>query len=69
MNKQQAHKQAAKSSKTDGAQYVVYVFDQGYDVYDRDQARRYAPLIVIEALYVDGVKCADSSVANRLVAL
>lgn len=69
MNQQLANKQAAKSSKTDGAQYVVYVFDQGYDVYDREQARRYAPLIVIEALYVDGVKCADAEVASRLVAL
>lgn len=69
MNQQQANKQAAESSKTDGARYVVYVFDQGYDVYDRDQARRYAPLIVIEALYVDGVKCADAAVASRLASL
>ena len=55
-NEQRAHKQAAKASKTEGQQFVVYVFDQGYDVYSADQARMYAPLILIEAAYVGGVK-------------
>ena len=58
MNEKQAHKQAAKLSKAGGAQFVVYVFDQGQDVYDAEQCRRYAPLIVVEAAYVAGVKVA-----------
>lgn len=69
MNDKQAHKQAAAESKTRGARYVVYVFDQGYDVFNSEQARRYAPLVNIEALYVDGVKCADASVASQVAGL
>lgn len=56
MTEAQAHKQAAKLSKTNGAQFVVYVFDQGQDVYDAEQCRRYAPLISVEAAYLAGVK-------------
>ena len=62
MTSQQAHKQAAKQSKTAGAQYVVYVFDQGTDIYNAEQCRRYAPLIQIDACYIDGVLVADSGV-------
>ena len=57
-NEQRAHKNAAAKSKTAGQQYVVYVFDQGYDVYDADQARIYAPLVIIEGTYVNGSKVA-----------
>jgi hypothetical protein len=59
MNEKSAHKQAAKSSKTDGAQYVVWVFDQGRSVFNAEQARRYAPLIQIEAVYVGGAQVAQ----------
>jgi len=58
MNQQQANKAAAKQSKTQGAQYVVWVFDQGRDIFDAEQARRYAPLIQIEAVFVGGVQVA-----------
>lgn len=63
MNAAQANKQAAKASKTAGAQYVVWVFDEGRDVYSAEQARRYAPLIQIEAVYVGGVKMAQEVAA------
>lgn len=62
MNAKQAAKQAARESKTQGARYVVYVPDQGRDVYDAEQARRYAPLIFIEAVYVGGVQVAAEMV-------
>lgn len=50
------HKEAAKLSKTGGVRFVVYVFDEGGDVYTAEQARMYAPLIQIEAAYLDGVQ-------------
>lgn len=56
MKQFEAHKQAAKSSKTNGAQFVVWVFDEGRDVYDAEQTRRYGPLLQIEAAYVAGVR-------------
>jgi hypothetical protein len=56
MNEKQAAKQAAKASKTEGPQYVVWVFDQGRDVFNADQMRRYAPLVHVEAAYVAGVQ-------------
>jgi hypothetical protein len=63
MDSKQAHKQAAKASKTEGAQYVVWVFDQGRAIYSAEQARRYAPLIHIEAAYVGGVQVAQEVAA------
>lgn len=63
MNEQQARKQAAKASKTHGPQFVVWVFDQGRDVFDGEQARRYGPLIQIEAAYVGGVEVAQEVAA------
>jgi len=68
MSNTQAEREAAKLSKTQGPQYVVWVFGQGREVFDREQARRYAPLVQIEALFVDGVKVADAEIAGRLVA-
>lgn len=62
MNTKQAHKQAAKDSKDGAARYVVYVFDEGTDVYDAEQARMYAPLINIEATYLNGVQIASQEV-------
>lgn len=62
MNEAQANKQAARQSKTQGARYVVYVPDQGRDIYSAEQARRYVSLIFIEAVYLDGVKVAAEMV-------
>jgi len=62
MDQQQANKQAAKASKTEGAQYVVWVFDQGRDVFNAEQARIYAPLIQIEAVFVGGMQVAAEGV-------
>ncbi len=55
---QRAHKQAAKASKTEGAQFVVYVFDEGYNVYTAAQALMYMQMVNIEACYVSGQKVA-----------
>lgn len=64
MEARQAEKQAAKLSKSEGQQYVVWVFDQGRAVFNAKQARRYAPLIQIEATFVGGVKvAADATTA------
>ena len=63
MNAAQAHKQAAKASKAEGAQFVVYVFDEGQDVYNAEQCRLYAPLVLVEACYVAGVQVAMTEVA------
>ena len=60
MTEAQARKQAAKQSKTDGTQFVVWVFDEGRDIYNAEQARRYAPLNQIDASYVGGVEVAKA---------
>lgn len=62
-NEQRAHKQAAKASKTDGVHFVVYVFDQGYDVFNAAQAKTYGPLIIIEATYVGGIQVSQQVAA------
>lgn len=62
-NEQRAHKEAAKASKSGASMFVVYVFDQGYDVYDAEQCRLWAPLVMVEACYVSGVKVASVEVA------
>ena len=69
MNSKQAHKEAAKVSKTEGPRYVVYVFDDGQAVYNGQQVRMYAPLILIEALYVDGVCVATAEAAQAVARL
>ena len=56
MTEQHANKQAAIRSKKEGAQYVVWVFDQGREIFDADQARRYSQCIHVEAVYVDGAQ-------------
>jgi len=61
MTRDQANKQAAKQSKTQGARFVVWVFDQGREVFDSEQTRRYAPLIDIEAAFVGGVEVSAQS--------
>ena len=63
MNQAQANKQAAKASKTEGAQYVVWVFDEGRSIYSAEQVRIYAPLICIESVFVGGVQVAQEVAA------
>ena len=63
MNDKQAAKQAIKQSKDEGQAFVVWVFDQGRDVFSAEQARIYAPLINIEAAYVNGVQIAQEVAA------
>ena len=63
MNQAQANKKAAKASKTEGSQYVVWVFDQGREIFSAEQARIYAPLISIEAVFVGGVQIAQEVAA------
>jgi hypothetical protein len=69
MDAKQAEKQASRESKTSGARYVVWVFDQGRDVYDREQVRLYADFLTVESLFVDGVKVADAELASQVVSL
>ena len=63
MDQKQAEREAARLSKTQGQQYVVWVFDQGRDVFNAEQARLYAPLIQIESSFVAGVKVAQEVAA------
>ncbi len=69
LNSKQAHKEAAKVSKTEGPRYVVYVFDEGQAVYTGQQVRIYASLIMIEALYVDGACVATAEAAKAVAKL
>lgn len=54
MNIQQAGKQAAKESKGGDVRFVVYVPDQGREVYNFEQMEKYAGFVFLEAEYVDG---------------
>ena len=58
MNAAQAAKQAAKESKDGSTRFVVWVHDEGRDVYTAEQARIYAPLIHIEGAYLNGQQVA-----------
>jgi hypothetical protein len=69
VNTKQAENQAAKESKTLGARYVVWVFDQGREVYSREQVKTYGEFLSIESLFVDGVKVADSTIATQIAVL
>lgn len=60
MNAKQAAKDAAKQSKDGAVRFVVWVFDQGRDVYNADQAKRYAACIDVEAAYLNGVQIAHT---------
>jgi hypothetical protein len=62
MDTKQAEKQAAKASKTEGTQYVVWIFDQGREVFNAEQAKRYGPLVHVEAVFVGGVKVSTEQV-------
>lgn len=56
MKSEQAEKQAAKASRTGVSQFVVWVFDEGRQIFDAEQARIWAPLIHVEAIFVNGAK-------------
>lgn len=57
------HKQAAKESQSGGVRYVVYVPDEGGQVFDAQQVKAYGSLVFVEAVYIAGSKVADSVVA------
>ena len=63
---QQAHTQAAQSSRTDGPRYVAHTQAQGFIVITGEQARKGRESFEFEALYVDGVKVADAEMAQRI---
>jgi glutaredoxin len=60
------HQEAKRISEKQGAQFVVYVFDDGEHIYEADQVRRYKNLILIEACYMEGRQVPES-VWQRLV--
>jgi hypothetical protein len=68
MNTKQADKQASIESKTLGARYVVWVFDEGRDVYSREQVKTYGAFLTIEALFINGAKVADAAIAIEVAA-
>lgn len=56
MNAKQATKEASKLSKDGSIRFVVWVFDQGREIFDAEQARIYQKFIQIEAAYLGGVQ-------------
>lgn len=60
MTNQQAHQHAATRSLTGAAAYVVHVYDEGIDtaVYSAEQVRLYAPMVEIQAVYLNGLQIA-----------
>ena len=69
MNNAQAHEKAKAQSLKTGPSYVVWVPDEGQAVYSSEQARRWAKLIQVEALYVGGVLIATEGKAQQIAAL
>lgn len=63
MTKAQANKQAAKDSNFHGPQYVAWVFDEGRQVFNGEQMRRYAPLVHVESVFIGGVDIPQEVVA------
>lgn len=63
MTEAQALKQACRKSHTEGPQYVVWVFDQGRDIFNADQMRTYAPLVHVEHVCIGGVDIPQEVVA------
>jgi len=58
MNQIQAYKQAAKQSKDGKARYVVYVYDQGREVWNGEQVSIYRKMVCIENVLLNGVEIA-----------
>lgn len=59
MTNTKLEKLASKQSRTNGVQYVVYVPDEGGDVYNADQLDIYRGLVFVESIFVDGMKISD----------
>lgn len=58
MKIEQAKKQAAKDSKDGSARFIVWVFDQGREIFDAEQMRIYQKFVQIEATFLGGVMIA-----------
>ncbi|MDB5956749.1 hypothetical protein [Ramlibacter sp.] len=56
MNQSMAIKQAAKASKTQRPQFVVWVPDQGREIFNREQMNIWGKLVFVEAAFVSGVQ-------------
>jgi hypothetical protein len=65
MSINQLHKQAAAESRDGSTRFVVYVFDQGTEVFNAEQARIFGPLVMIEATYLAGALIASQAVATQ----
>lgn len=65
MSINQLHKQAADENKDGSPRFVVYVFNQGTEIFNAEQARTYGPLVMIEATYLAGVLIASHAVATQ----
>lgn len=62
MDQAKAMKQAAKQSKTLGPQFVVWVPDQGRDIYTGAQMLIWAKFVFVEATFVGGVQVSTEAV-------
>lgn len=62
-NEQRAHKKAANESKTGEVRFVVYVFDEGYQVVNSAQQKTWGAFTFLEATYISGVKVDSLEVA------
>jgi hypothetical protein len=49
-----AHQKAAAASKDGNTRFVVYVPDQGADVFTKEQMRIWAGFVFAEAAYLNG---------------
>jgi hypothetical protein len=58
MKQAAANKEAAAKSKDGQMRLVVWVFDQGREVVDTEQARMYAAFYTVEAVFLNGVQLA-----------
>jgi len=63
MDTKQAAKRAARESKAQGTRYVVWVPDQGRDVYGPEQMKRYEALVFVEAVFLGGVQISTTEAA------
>lgn len=61
MNAKQAAKDAARQSKDGSVRFVVWVFDQGREIFDAEQARIYSKFIQIESAYLAGIQIAHET--------
>lgn len=53
------HKAAAEASKTGKSMFVVYVPDEGEQVFDTQQMIIWSRFVVLEAAYLNGQRIAD----------